>query len=263
MRVEVDGQTDLLAQGPHQQAGRRRPQQAGHVLDGQQVGPPFLQFPSQTDVILQGIFVAFRVEDIAGVAHGGLAQHPRRADGLDGQRQVGQTVQGVEDAEQVDAGVSRFLDEGLDDVIGVVGVTDGTGRAQQHLEQQIGHLLAQGDETLPRRFLEEAHRRVEGRSAPHFQREQASEPAGVERGDPHHVVGAHPRRQQRLMGVPKRRVRQLQSLLLEDPAGKLLGTELLERIAAAGRHDCVGRQLRHRSRLVDRRQGPCPPRGGR
>ena len=64
------------------------------------------------------------------------------ADGFDGQLQVGQPVEGVEDAEQVDAGLGRFLDERLDDVVRIVGVADGVVGPQQHLEQDIGNAFA-------------------------------------------------------------------------------------------------------------------------
>ena len=47
-----------------------------------------------------------RIEDVAAVANGGLAQGPVVvADGVDGELQVGQAVEGVEDAEEVDAGL--------------------------------------------------------------------------------------------------------------------------------------------------------------
>ena len=147
--------------------------QAGHVLDGEEVGPAGLEVLGQADVVGQGVFVAARVEDVAGVADGGLAQPAGVADGLDGQVEVGQVVQGVEDAEDVDAGGGGLLDEGADDVVGVVGVADGAGGAQEHLEEDVGHAPAHLDEALPGRLAQEAHGGVEGGPAPHLQREQA------------------------------------------------------------------------------------------
>ena len=72
-------------------------------------------------------------------------------------------------------------------------------------------------EPLPRVFLEEPHGRVERRPAPHLEREQAGVLRGVDGRDAEHVVGAHPRRQQRLVGVAERRVGEQQRLLLADP----------------------------------------------
>ena len=86
---------------------------------------------------------------------------------------LGRPVEGVEDAEQVDAGLGRLLDERADDVVGIIRVADGVGGAQQHLEEDVGHALAQVGEAVPRRLLEEAHGRVERGAAPHLQREQA------------------------------------------------------------------------------------------
>ena len=161
--------------------------------------------------------------------------------------QVGQPVEGVEDAEQVDAGLGRFLDEGLDDVVGIVGVADGVGGPQQHLEEDVRDALAQLGQAVPGRFLEEAHGRVERRPAPHLQREQAGVPGGVDRGDLQHVVGAHPRGQQRLVGVAEGRVGHQQPLLLEHPGGELLRPQLVELVARARAAWLAGRRRRRRS----------------
>ena len=88
--------------------------------------------------------VACRIEDVAGVADGRLAEHAGVAHRLDGQLQVGQPVEGVEDAEQVDARLGRFLDERLDDVVGIVRVADGAGGPQQHLEEDVRHRARAG-----------------------------------------------------------------------------------------------------------------------
>ena len=86
---------------------------------------------------------------------------------------AGQPVERVEDAEEVDAGRGRLLDEAADDVVGVVGVADGVRPAQEHLEQDVGDLLAQQRQALPGVLVQEAHGHVEGGAAPHLEREQA------------------------------------------------------------------------------------------
>ena len=112
------------------------------------------------------------------------------------------------------------LTNARDDVVGIVRVADGVRAAQQHLEEDVRDLLAELREPLPRVFLEEPHRRVERRPAPHLDREHLGAEPGVGVGHAEHVAGPHARRQQRLMGVAERRVGEQQRLLLADPAAR-------------------------------------------
>ena len=56
---------------------------------------------------------------------------------------------------------------------------------------------------------------------------------GVGVGDAQHVAGAHPRRQQRLMGVAKRGVGHQERLLVAHPARERVGAHGLEPLARA------------------------------
>ena len=103
VRVEVDRDADLLLQRADQLFGRVRLAQAGHVLDGQDVRAHLLQFLGQLDVILQVVLAAARVEDVAGVADGRLADRAGLEHGVHGHLHVRHPVERVEDAEQVDA----------------------------------------------------------------------------------------------------------------------------------------------------------------
>ena len=149
--------------------------------------------------------------------------------------EVRQPVVRVEDAEDVHAGAGRFLHEGVDDVIRVVRVSDGAGRPQQHLEEDVRNAFPQLGQALPRVFLEEPHTRVEGRAAPVFEAEQPGVLLGVPPGDGEHVERPHPRGEQRLVGVAHRRVGDEELLLLAHPAGELLGAELLVDVPRAFR----------------------------
>ena len=72
VRVEMDRDADLLLERSHQQLGRVRLAQPGHVLDGQQVRAQLLQFLGQIDVVLQAVLGPCRIEYVAGVANGRL-----------------------------------------------------------------------------------------------------------------------------------------------------------------------------------------------
>ena len=100
----------------------------------------------------------------------------------------------------------RLADEILDHIVGIVGVADAVGAAQQHLQQDVRRALADQGQPLPRVFGQEPHGDVEGRPAPAFEREQLRQGAGIGAGDPGDVVGAHAGRKQRLMAVAHGRV---------------------------------------------------------
>jgi len=98
-------------------------------------------------------------------------------------------VERVEDAEDVDARGGGLRAEALDHVVGVVGVADGVGAAQQHLKGDVGDLLAQALEAAPRALVQEAHRDVEGGAAPHLHREAALEDLVGRRCGVHQLLG--------------------------------------------------------------------------
>ena len=79
--------------------------------------------------------------------------------------------------------VGRLAHEVADDIVGIVGVADAVGAAQQHLRQDVGHALAHQRQPLPRVLGEEAHGDVEGRAAPAFEREQLRQAARIGLGD--------------------------------------------------------------------------------
>ena len=61
VRVQVDGQTDLVFECGDQLLGCVGLEQTGHVLDAQQVRTALFQFLGHIDVILQGVFIALGV----------------------------------------------------------------------------------------------------------------------------------------------------------------------------------------------------------
>ena len=184
---------------------------------------------------------SFGLLRVAAVADGRLAQPAALEHRIDRHAHVLDPVERVEDAEQIDAGGRRLLHEVAHHVVGIVGVADRIGRAQQHLQQQIRHRLAQRRQPLPRILLQEPHRDVEGRAAPAFDREQLRQQRRIGRRDRHHVDGAHARRQQRLMRIAHRGIGQQHALLAAHPLREALRAELIEPLLAAGRARCRAR----------------------
>ncbi len=235
MRVEMDRQAGLFLQRLDQRKRCARLAQPGHVLDAQDVRASALQVARERHVVLEVVLRLARIGEIAGVADRRLAQLARLAHGVDCDAHVLDPVERVEDAEQVDARARRLIDEVAHDVVGIVGVADRIRRAQQHLQQQVRHGGAQLVQALPRTFVEEAHRDVERRAAPAFDREQVRRQARVVRRNRRQIVRAETRGQQRLMRVAHRRIRQQHALLLEHPGGETLGAQLVEQLLRARR----------------------------
>ena len=203
-----------------------------------------LEFLRQADVVLERILVAPFVENVAGVANRRFADGVGALYRLHGHAQIGRVVQRIEDAENIHARLGGVLHESGDDVVGIVGVPDRIGAAEEHLETHIGNAGAQLTKPFPRILVEEAHGGVEGRAAPHFEGEQTSfgitEPMrqGISAGQ--HVVAANARGHQRLVRVTERRIGHQQTLLLQRPLGEFPGSQFEQQIPRTLRQGRTG-----------------------
>ncbi len=231
-----------------------RAQQARHVLDGQHVGAGVDDLLGQAEVVVQGVEPLGRVEQVGGVAEGDLGHGgPGGTDGVDGRAHLGDVVEGVEDAEHVDPGAGGLLDEGLGDARRVGRVADGVAPAQQHLQAEVGHRLAQRGQPVPGVLAEEAQRDVVGGPAPALDAQQLRHGPGHVRGHGQQVGGAHAGGQQRLVGVPERGVGDAGDGAGAQVRGEALGAQLEQALPGAGRrgHGQVGRGQLDRRRQLD------------
>ena len=200
--VKLHGHVQGVLQRSDEGVGVVGREDPGHVLDADAVG---VQVPEYSCPIQEVVEVVYGAAEAAlagdGVADGHLEMLARALDGGGGPGEVALVVQGVEDAEDVDARLGGVLDEGVDEVVGVVAVTDEGLAAQQHLQGRVGHEGLEGAEALPGVLGQEPGRRVEGRAAPDL---HGVEAYGVHRlRDGGHVLHAEPSRHQALMGVPE------------------------------------------------------------
>ena len=145
--------------------------------------PAFSSSLGKRRIVFQVVFRPGGIEDVARVADRRFADLVLLGDRVHRDAHVVDPVQAVEDAEDVDAALGRLADEIFDDIVGIVLVADAVGAAQQHLQQQVRRILAHLAQTLPRVFGQEAHRDVEGRAAPAFEREQVRQRTGIGAGD--------------------------------------------------------------------------------
>ena len=167
--MQVDGDADLLLQGGHQLLGGVGLQQAGHILNGQHMGATVLQLLGKVHIVFQSVLILAGIQNVAGVAHGGLQQLILVQHLVHGHLHAGDPVQRVEHTEHVDAPLRRLLDKAADQIVGIVGIAHQIGATQQHLERDVGDLLPQQTQALPRGLVEETVGHVEGGAAPHLQ----------------------------------------------------------------------------------------------
>ncbi len=124
--VQVHGQVEVLAQRRDQPGRGRRAQQPGHVLDGEHVRAGVDDLLGQAQVVVEGVELLARVEQVAGVAQGHLGDGGAGVEhGLDGRAHLRDVVERVEDAEDVEPGAGRLVHERVGDLGGVRGVADG------------------------------------------------------------------------------------------------------------------------------------------
>ena len=234
VRVHVDRH---VGEGPPERADqhrrRARLQEPGHVLEVEDVDAELDELPGDVHVVRKRVLLLAGVADVAGVTDRGLDHAARLADGVDPELQVLHVVERVEDAEDVDAVLLREAHELEDHVVRVARVADRVRAAEEHLEGDVRHLLAEAVEPIPGALLEEAQRDVEGRAAPHLEREERGhQPRGRGR-DRHEVAGAHPRHEERLVRVAPRGVGDEQPAVLSDGLRERLRTLRLEELAPA------------------------------
>ena len=129
VRVEVDRNADFLLERFDELLSRVGFAEPGHILDGQDVGAHLFQLFGERDVIVEIVFGAAAVEDVAGVANGRFADRPALLDRLHGHPHVGDPIERIENAKQIDAGPGRLADELFDDVVRIVRIADGVGAA--------------------------------------------------------------------------------------------------------------------------------------
>ena len=86
--------------------------------------------------------------------------------GFHGNLQVVGVVQSVEDTDDVDAVLHSLLHEQLDEIVGVVGVTQNILTTQQHLQLGVGHLCPDLAQPLPGILVQVAQADVKSGAAP-------------------------------------------------------------------------------------------------
>ena len=245
MGVQVHRHLETLTQRGHQCLGRRRAQQPGHVFDRQNMRPGLDHPFGQPQVVVQGVEVLVRIGEVAGVAQGGLSHRSTGSpDCCDGRDDLIDVIERIEDPKDVHPGGRGLGDKGVGDLQRVGGVADRVAPTQQHLQRNIGHLLTQQRQPLPRVLLQKPQGDVVRSPTPDLRREQTRHRMGHRRGRGQQVTGTHPGGQQRLVSITERGVSDPQCLLLTQSLREGLRALLKQQIPPPGR-------LRLRRRTVE------------
>ena len=122
-------------------------------------------------------------------------------------------------------------DEGVGDLGRVRRVAHGVAPAQQHLQADVRHCLAQLGQPVPGVLGEEPQRDVVRRPTPRLDVSSCGVIRETWPGDGEQVTGAHAGREQRLVGVAERRVGDRDPLLPAQAGGEPLRSELQQRLS--------------------------------
>ena len=198
VRVQVDGDLHVLLEALDQAVGLVGQQQVGHVLDADGVRAQLLNLLGELDEIVLGMHGA------DGVAHSHFADAAVLLGGLDGRFQVAHVVEGVENADDIDAVLNRQAHELLHHVVGIVLVAEDVLAAEEHLQLGVGQGLAQLAQALPRVFVQKAQAAVKRGAAPALQGIIADLVENLAGGQ--HVFGAHTGCGLRLVRVTENRI---------------------------------------------------------
>ena len=199
------------------------------------MGAGGFQLTGQVEIVFEGVLLFGRVAEIAGVTDRGLAQLAGLEHRVHGVAHVLDPVQGIEDAEDIDPRRRRLVHEVAHHVVGIVGVADAVGGAQQHLLQLVGHGVAKPCQAFPGAFVEEAHGHIEGGPAPGLDGQQVGQQPRIGGCRQDQVVGTHAGRHQGLVGVAEGGVGDQNTFLFTHPTGESFGSQRLQALTVAGR----------------------------
>src|SRR5258705_7938288 len=101
--MKMNGNIDFLAKGANELKSGVRLAKAGHVFDGQEMRPELFQLLGHGDVIFERIFSAARIENVAGVANGGVADRASFEHSIDSPAHVFSGVERIQNSKGVHA----------------------------------------------------------------------------------------------------------------------------------------------------------------
>ncbi len=203
----MDWQTDLFFQRFDQHRSCSRFQQACHVFQAKNMRARRLQVFTHCNIIVQIIFRAVRVKNIARITNRTFTDLTVFHHCVHGHTHVFNPIQTVKNAEYIHTGFRGLSHKFLHYIIGIIGIPNAITGPQQHLCHQVWHSTAQISQPLPRTFLQETVSHIKRCPAPTFHAEKLRQIVGISIRHFYHIVTSHSGCQQRLVTITHRGIR--------------------------------------------------------
>ena len=199
----MHGQTDFGIERLHQALGAIRGEQAGHVFDGDGIGPEVFELLAVLQITVERVHRRYRV------GNGALEPTAACLNSLGVIDDIANIVQRIEHAKDLNAVFFRACDKTVHDVFGIVLISHEVLTAREHGQIGIGHVGFDGSQTLPRVLIEKTQTCVKRRATPRF---NGPIPNLVHfRQDGQHIAELHAGSPQALLAVADGGVHQLQT----------------------------------------------------
>ena len=190
---------DFFFKGANQGISVIRGNQPGHILDADTVRAHVLQSPCFFQVVIKVKYFPAHLGAGQGVANGKLRMLAAFLNRLVRLFQVSLVVQGVKYPEYINAHLRRLTNKGGHHIIRVMAVADQVLSAEQHLQRRVRHQFFQDTRPFPGVFIQKPGGHVKSSPTPHLHR---IKPGFIHfSGNAHHILGAHPGGQVRLVPV--------------------------------------------------------------
>ena len=191
----MDWDIQSLFQGVDQGISHRRSHQAGHVFHMHELGSHFL--------LRQGVFHKSidGVEGTQVVLEAPLDFFAHFLYRPEGGLTVPQILQGIEDQENIDAGLGSTFHELFHDVVWISMVAHQILAPEDHFQRSMSHIPFEGTDPVPRIILEKADADVKSCASPHFHGCIAELVHPGKKRD--HFFGFYPGSQQGLDSIPE------------------------------------------------------------
>mmetsp|Transcript_11575 Transcript_11575/g.16211 ORF Transcript_11575/g.16211 Transcript_11575/m.16211 type:complete len:302 (-) Transcript_11575:1815-2720(-) len=161
----------LFTESTHQQAGSLRSKETGHILNCERMNTHIRKILSKLEVVVKTVFALAGISNVTSVGHGTLHKSTSITSGIHTQFQVIEVVERIKDTENIHSRLLCLITEFVNNIVGVVGVSNSIGTTEKHLEWNIRNLFSQLFKTIPGVLTKESHGNIKGSTTPHFQGE--------------------------------------------------------------------------------------------
>mmetsp|Transcript_21716 Transcript_21716/g.28550 ORF Transcript_21716/g.28550 Transcript_21716/m.28550 type:complete len:305 (-) Transcript_21716:529-1443(-) len=240
---------ELFTESTHQQAGSLRSQETGHIFNCKRMDTHIRKILSKFEVVVKTVFALAGVSNVTRVGHGTLHKSTSISGSIYTQFQVFKVVQRIKDTEHIHSRLLGLVTEFVNNIVGVVGVSNSIGTTEEHLEWNIRNLFSQLFKTIPGIFTKESHGNIEGGTTPHFQGECIGKCRIGGIGTIDKFLSTKTCGKERLMSITPGGIGNEKSLVFTDSLGKSLRTLLQKNVTHTSLLSRFGLEIGRENRL--------------